>query len=812
MKQSLLFAVIMFISVQASAQVEWPHNEFEEGLVVGGILPSNFGQLSYVSYSKIIPSDLGSYWIVYSAAYEPGIGFIRDTLYFQKVYSNGAKMFNDYSVMPRVGVEGINGGRFNAVSDGAGGVLFCYANGGIRLQRINSGGTMMYGSSGKTVTTNSTSLSNITESRGNFFVTWREFSGSDYPVKVQRINLVGDILWQDGGISVQTKKFPSAVMKIKTSEDGNGGLAVLYERSDSLFWQLINPSGERRLATESAVSLYADKFSNHTLTDIVYSSDQWYFAFDDTRYGSASGSDIFLFKINVTPFGQIMMPWISDTGKVVCLYPGNQSKPAIVRDDQGGVIVTWIDQRNSLQQGKTQVYSQRYSSGDAPMWIINGTQVSANYNSNSIYFLPPVMQNSGFVFPLVEESQGIYAQKLNNQGTSQWFNPVGRIHSIKNISLLDCVVGPGGNIFIAYINLLDKTFRIKMLDRNGYLGFNGPGMMGVKDVINDQGGKVSVLFNASWREINPPPSQYSSGMYRLYRGLTPTMVPEGKKVLIGSIETAGQDGTLIDLDQRTSAGVPIYWEQVAEIAPQNVDRYSKVTPTISDSGKQGTARNYFMAAYGNFTSIPPVVWYSNIDSGYSVDNLPPYPPQIPAGAFSGGSVRLHWKKNLEEDLAGYEIYRGTTPSFIPAEQNMIAAVGDTLYQDGSVQSNTNYYYIVKAVDIHGNKSSNSSLVSLSVLSVTGNTNALPTEYALDQNFPNPFNPSTTIAYAVPVSGHVTMRIFDALGRLVETPVDRDHQVGRYSVQFSGTNRASGFYLCEIRAEGFVRRIKMNLVK
>ena len=219
-----------------------------------------------------------------------------------------------------------------------------------------------------------------------------------------------------------------------------------------------------------------------------------------------------------------------------------------------------------------------------------------------------------------------------------------------------------------------------------------------------------------------------------------------------------------------------------------------------------------MVGYGNFTSSPLVVWYSSIDSGYSVDNLPPYPPQIPAGIFTGGSVRLHWKKNLEEDLAGYEIYRGTSPTFIPDEQNLIAAVGDTLYQDGSVQSNTNYYYIIKAVDIHGNKSGNSSLVSLNVLSASGNSNVLPTEYALDQNYPNPFNPTTTIAYAVPVNGRVTMRIFDALGRLVETPVDRAHQIGRYSVQFSGANHASGFYLCEIRAEGFVRRIKMNLLK
>jgi hypothetical protein len=116
------------------------------------------------------------------------------------------------------------------------------------------------------------------------------------------------------------------------------------------------------------------------------------------------------------------------------------------------------------------------------------------------------------------------------------------------------------------------------------------------------------------------------------------------------------------------------------------------------------------------------------------------------------------------------------------------------------------------VDLHGNKSDNSSLVSLNVLSVTGNASALPTEYALDQNYPNPFNPTTNISFALPASGFVTLRVYDALGRTVETLVSEFRAAGRYTVPFGGGQFSSGVYICEVRTEQFTKRIKMNLVK
>lgn len=92
--------------------------------------------------------------------------------------------------------------------------------------------------------------------------------------------------------------------------------------------------------------------------------------------------------------------------------------------------------------------------------------------------------------------------------------------------------------------------------------------------------------------------------------------------------------------------------------------------------------------------------------------------------------------------------------------------------------------------------------------------SMPTNYSLSQNYPNPFNPETTIKFQIPTFSHVTLKIFDVLGREVETLVNEDRFAGEYTVKFSGLNLASGMYLCQINVGNgqFVQTKKMMLVK
>lgn len=89
---------------------------------------------------------------------------------------------------------------------------------------------------------------------------------------------------------------------------------------------------------------------------------------------------------------------------------------------------------------------------------------------------------------------------------------------------------------------------------------------------------------------------------------------------------------------------------------------------------------------------------------------------------------------------------------------------------------------------------------------------VPNEFQLSQNFPNPFNPATTIEYALPIGGVVTLKVYDLLGKEVATLVSGNQEAGRYSVIFDGGTMSSGVYFYTLRAGTFSATKKFILAK
>lgn len=89
---------------------------------------------------------------------------------------------------------------------------------------------------------------------------------------------------------------------------------------------------------------------------------------------------------------------------------------------------------------------------------------------------------------------------------------------------------------------------------------------------------------------------------------------------------------------------------------------------------------------------------------------------------------------------------------------------------------------------------------------------IPTEYNLNQNFPNPYNPITTIKYQIPEFSFVTLKVYDVLGNEVAILVNEEKPIGNYGIEFDATTLPSGIYFYRLRAGDFIETKKMILLK
>jgi Secretion system C-terminal sorting domain len=89
---------------------------------------------------------------------------------------------------------------------------------------------------------------------------------------------------------------------------------------------------------------------------------------------------------------------------------------------------------------------------------------------------------------------------------------------------------------------------------------------------------------------------------------------------------------------------------------------------------------------------------------------------------------------------------------------------------------------------------------------------IPLLFSLGQNYPNPFNPTTTISYQLPKAGHVTLKVFDVLGRQAETLADTWQAAGIHSVIFNASSLPSGAYFYALQAGTYYDIKKLLLLK
>ncbi len=89
---------------------------------------------------------------------------------------------------------------------------------------------------------------------------------------------------------------------------------------------------------------------------------------------------------------------------------------------------------------------------------------------------------------------------------------------------------------------------------------------------------------------------------------------------------------------------------------------------------------------------------------------------------------------------------------------------------------------------------------------------LPSEYSLEQNFPNPFNPSTTIQFSIPERSFVTLEIFNALGEKITTLVSEELNAGNHKYEWNPETQPGGVYFYKLSTNSFQQTKKLVLIE
>lgn len=173
------------------------------------------------------------------------------------------------------------------------------------------------------------------------------------------------------------------------------------------------------------------------------------------------------------------------------------------------------------------------------------------------------------------------------------------------------------------------------------------------------------------------------------------------------------------------------------------------------------------------------------------------------------AVQLKWETATETNNFGFDVERAFGEEKNWAKIGFIKGAGTTSQQkqyqfidDASSEAGV-YFYRLKQVDTNGAFEYSKSVK----FEVTA-----PAEYALQQNYPNPFNPTTNIVFQVKEEGHVTMAVFDLLGRQVKTLVDETMKPGTHRVVIDASEMSAGIYFYSLKAGSFSEMKKMTLIK
>ena len=481
-------------------------------------------------------------------------------------------------------------------------------------------------------------------------------------------------------------------------------------------------------------------------------------------------------------------------GVPFCTAANSQYWPRIVRDGTGGIIVVWQDLRAGTH---TNLYARRIDESGTPVWAANGVAICTSADEQQ--YTRIISDGAGGAIITWQDCRtgidnDIYAQRISASGSVRWTSGGTQICQVSYSEQEKPGMVPDGlgGAIIIWQDMRNGIYDIyaQRIDASGAVlwAANGiPVCTAANDQINvravPDGAGGAIVAWEDWR----------SGEADLF---------------VQHVNILGNTAWTADGVRASSSALAKTW---ADLAPDGIGGAILVWQDGAGGGDHNIATQRLNAS-------GTLQWGEN---GVTVcaNSAYQHSPRVVPDETGGAIVAWEdWRNESAGDIyaqrvnaAGYVLWTpdGIAVCVLPGAQTSAELVSDGL--GGCIVTWTEACYYLNT-DIYAQRiDSNGHLIGV------GGGEPRPPASMLEQNFPNPFNPTTVIRFAAAEPGKVRLVVYDVTGRPVKVLLDEMRDAGRYQARWdgrddSGVAVASGVYLYSLETPGYGENKKMVLLR
>jgi len=511
---------------------------------------------------------------------------------------------------------------------------------------------------------------------------------------------------------------------------------------------------------EEWVSKYGVNISRDLVTAITHDASGNVYVTGSSR-GSTSGDDYATVKYNSDGIQQ----WVARYNGPV---DGNDVANAIAVDELGNVYVTGSSYYSSYAYDYVTI---KYNIDGVEQWV-------ARYHNGSDYAISIAVDGSGNVYVAgsswADDTGKDYVTIMyNTDGVEQWaarYNgPADEGDGATAIAIDDI-----GNVYVT-----GSSYDLNTWDDYATLKYNSDGVEQWAARYNgpgDDGDKTSSIALDDLGNVYVTGSSYGLDTWNDYATLKYNS--DGERQWVARYNGPGNGDD--------------YARSIA------VDGSGNVYVTGESYGLE-TEYDYATVKYSSDGVRQWVARYNSADSswdGAAAIEIDKFDNIYVTGTSGGGFVSIMYDRaGVEQWIARYD----------ESERDSYDAIAMSVDNSGNVYvaGNSSYFYRSAYTIIK---------YTQNWVSVEGEAAGLPTKYTLLQSYPNPFNPTTTIEYALPHSGEVSLIIYNLLGEEISRLVNGQQDAGYHNVSWNASNTSSGIYFYRLQSGDFIQTRKMLLLK